>query len=273
MQTLKTLGVLLVLALSFSLPMAQSSTTASGYFYFCPDDDGCFYAEWMSDPLQADAVITDFYLYVGTAPGKSNYYRSSLLSAYDYYCDSPDSLGTLKVLKACDDDDDDDCYCYDEDYGIDDGNPSDCSYYGYEEGVGLPTDGRDVFVRLWFRINGTWSNVNFVRPTFFDCDSIGTTNIFDLTTTCYSQGTSSNTFEWDTGPDFTQFMVFLGSSSAAIPNIGRSSVITTQPNSTASFTKVGGFPTSLGASVFVRIFHRASSSAPWTFTDFTLGDC
>lgn len=270
MQTLKTLGILLILVLSFSLATAQSSSSASGTFDFCPDMTGSFDTEWEVDPVQENAVITDFFLYIGTSPGKSNYYRSLLLGS---------TIGGMITAGPPD------CVCFQNTFGGGDLNPTDDTYYGGEVVLSTPTwalpvDGRDLYIRLWFRINGTWGNVNFVRPAFFLCTppppptfaqsrltSFGAsaTPMLPPTVNSLMPLTASSVFTWLAGvsPTNTRFLLFFGTSVGGA-QYGRSDVLSSL-TFTKTFTAAQIDP--LAPPIFVRFWYRAGNGT-WSFLDY-----
>ncbi len=125
----------------------------------------------------------------------------------------------------------------------------------FETVTGLPTDGSQVFVRLWYRAGGTWQ---FVDSQYTAATS-GTPEI--TTPAPGSVLTGDNvTFEWTAnGAAVAQWWLYVGSSQGAA-DIYNSGSLGTQLNET-----VTGLPTD-GSDVFVRLWYRAGGV--WQFGDF-----
>ena len=134
----------------------------------------------------------------------------------------------------------------------------------FETVTGLPTNGSQVFVRLWYRVAGTWKSMD----TQYTAITSGNPEITTPAAGSVLAG-DTVTFEWTAnGAAVAQWWLYVGSSQAA-RDIYNSGSLGTGLSET-----VTGLPTN-GSGVFVRLWYRIGGT--WQFEDVqytaaTLGD-
>jgi glutamine cyclotransferase len=120
---------------------------------------------------------------------------------------------------------------------------------------GLPTDGRTIYVRLWWFRSGSWQYADFT----FKAASAGPTNP-QITKPLPGSilGGSTELFEWSPGTSVTGYFLFVGSSPGG-DDIYR------QHQGTSLSATVSGLPTD-GRTIYLRLWFFRSS---WQYADFT----
>jgi hypothetical protein len=125
------------------------------------------------------------------------------------------------------------------------------------EGVGgLPSNGETVYVRFYWYINGTWSNVDYTYKAY------GAPTPAALTMPAPSSqlsGTSVN-FTWTPGNTATLFQLFVGTT-----GVGSHDVYNSGPVKVDS-EGVSGLPSN-GETVYVRLYWLIGST--WSTADYT----
>jgi photosystem II stability/assembly factor-like uncharacterized protein len=120
---------------------------------------------------------------------------------------------------------------------------------------GLPTDGRRLFVRLWYRVAGVWKYVDAQYTALTAAPPEITAPVPGSVLTG-----DTETFEWrDNGTAVAQWWLYVGSAK------GDRDIYNSGSLGTAVFETVTGLPTD-GRRVFVRLWYRGSGT--WRFRDF-----
>ena len=121
--------------------------------------------------------------------------------------------------------------------------------------TGLPTDGRTLYVRLWYRIGGLWQ---------FTDEQYTAANLVALTVTNPVPGStlssSSTTFQWTAhNPSVTKWWLYIGS------DVGARDIFNSGDLGTNTSQLVTGLPTD-GRTLYVRLWYQ--SSGIWQVADF-----
>ena len=124
---------------------------------------------------------------------------------------------------------------------------------------GLPTDGRSVHVRLFYKVQGSWQNDDFVYTA-----AINSSGGSEPTITSPAPGStlpgSVVTFQWTAnGTPVTEWWMYLGTSA------GSRDLLSSGSLGTRTSLTVIGLPTD-GGTVYVRLFHKVQGS--WQNDDF-----
>ena len=121
---------------------------------------------------------------------------------------------------------------------------------------GIPTDGRTLYVRLWWAIAGTWQYTDYT----YTASGSGVVN--PAMTSPVSGSTlasSSATFQWNGGTGVSDYVLYVGSSFDAYDIIEKDAGLSTSAT-------VTGIPTD-GRTLYVRLWW--DTSVGWQFTDYT----
>ena len=122
--------------------------------------------------------------------------------------------------------------------------------------TGLPTDGRTLFVRLFFKISGSWQEADYQ----FTAASTSGTPALTSPTPGSTLASDSQTFAWAAnGEPVTEWWLYVGSS------LGTADLHFSGSLGTQLSTTVTGLPTD-GSTLFVRLFFRISGS--WQEADY-----
>jgi len=130
--------------------------------------------------------------------------------------------------------------------------------------IGLPTDGSQVHVRLWFRTAGGWQSVD----SQYTAAAAGIPEIISPTPGSVLQA-SSATFGWTAnGAQVAGYWLYIGS------NVGTSDWYNSGSLGTRTSDAVAGLPTD-GSQIHVRLWHFINGgwqSADFQYTALTRGD-
>ena len=122
---------------------------------------------------------------------------------------------------------------------------------------GLPTDGRPLHVRLWYRTVGDWQFVDFPYTAF--AAARGSPEVVSPSSGSVLPGPAV-IFEWaDNGAQVTDWWIYVGSSQ------GSHGLYDSGPLGTAMSRTVSGLPTD-GSDIHVRLWYRVGSG--WRSADF-----
>lgn len=134
--------------------------------------------------------------------------------------------------------------------------------YGASQGTGLsrtvtgiPTDGRTIYVRLWFIINGAWSSIDYLYRTGAG-GNLPAQITAPLPTSTF--GSSSVTFTWNSGTGVSQYWLYLGNS------LGASDLLSTNTGTSQS-VNVSGLPTD-GRAIYLRLW--SNIGGVWYYIDY-----
>jgi len=137
--------------------------------------------------------------------------------------------------------------------------------YGQSQGTnrsvtvsGLPTDGRNLYVRLWSQISGSWQ---FNDYTYTAAGTAVTNTKASITspTPGSKLAGASVTFAWNAGSGVSQYWLYVGTSAGGNDLYGQS-------QGTNRSATVSGLPTD-GRNLYVRLWSQISGS--WQFNDYT----
>ncbi|MDH3602444.1 MAG: tyrosinase family protein [Candidatus Tectomicrobia bacterium] len=121
--------------------------------------------------------------------------------------------------------------------------------------TGLPTDGRQLFARLWYRISGSWQFSDFPYTAM----TSGTPTILNPPPGATLSG-ATVPFQWTAnGSPVAQWWLYVGSTQ------GASDLYNSGSLGTSLSEVVTGLPTD-GRQLFARLWYRISGS--WQFSDF-----
>jgi astacin len=122
--------------------------------------------------------------------------------------------------------------------------------------AGLPTDGSQIYARLWYRIEGEWQFADFV----YTAAVVGTPALTSPEPGSVLPG-ASVTFRWTAnGIPATEWWLYVGTNRGDL-DLYNSGSLGTSLSATAT-----GLPTG-GSQIFVRLWHRVSGD--WYATDVT----
>jgi hypothetical protein len=120
---------------------------------------------------------------------------------------------------------------------------------------GLPTDGRTIYVRLWYLTGGTWLFSDYLYTASGSAQEPRMTAPAPGATIA----SASQTFGWSAGTGFSQYWVYVGSSVGGYDLYNKS----TGTNLSAA---VSNLPTD-GRTLYVRLWFLSGTT--WLFNDFT----
>ena len=119
----------------------------------------------------------------------------------------------------------------------------------------IPTNGVNLYVTLWSRINGNW------QPAYYTFTEAGAPAQASMLTptpgTTLPSGIVS--FTWTAGSGPTQYELWLGTTGAGSGDLYNSGQLTT------TSTSVSGLPTT-GATIYARLYSRINGN--WQYTDY-----
>jgi hypothetical protein len=118
----------------------------------------------------------------------------------------------------------------------------------------LPTHGATIYVRLSYRINGTWQSTDYTYT-----ESPSAPAVLTSPTPGSVLGTTNVVFSWTPGAGVTVYDLYLGTTAGSANLYNSASVTTTS-------VTVPTLP-SKGATVYVRLWYRINGT--WQFTDYT----
>ena len=125
---------------------------------------------------------------------------------------------------------------------------------------GIPINGNPVYVRLWWKIAGTYSNTDYTYQTQKD----------DSTPALVSPSADSTLlnstvpFQWSAGSGVDEFFLGVGTSQAAIANAPWGNIFADSVG-TKTYQWVRGIPLT-GNPVFVRLWWKNGET--WFFADY-----
>jgi hypothetical protein len=120
--------------------------------------------------------------------------------------------------------------------------------------TGIPTNGVNLYVRLYYGLNGAWPHTDYVVT------EAGTSIAPSLTSpTPGSTLSSATNFTWNPGAGSTAFMLKVGTTGTGSTNIYSGSA------SPANSVQVTGLPAS--GTIYVRLYYQMNGS--YSFRDYT----
>jgi hypothetical protein len=119
----------------------------------------------------------------------------------------------------------------------------------------LPSIGAAVYVRLSYKINGTWQNSDY---TYTESPSVAP--VLTSPTPGSVIGTSNVVFSWTPGAGVTAYDLYIGNTGVGSSNLYNSAGVTT------TSVPVPALP-SLGATLYVRLSYRINGT--WQNSDYT----
>ena len=119
----------------------------------------------------------------------------------------------------------------------------------------VPSIGAAVYVRLSYKINGTWQNSDY---TYTESPSVAP--VLTSPTPGSVIGTSNVVFSWTPGAGVTAYDLYLGTTGVGSANLYNSTGVTT------TSVTVPTLP-SLGATVYARLYYQIKGV--WQFSDYT----
>lgn len=120
----------------------------------------------------------------------------------------------------------------------------------------LPSNGSQLYVRLYSRIGGAWTYVDYK----YQAKTSGAVPAVMLSPSPGSAlGGAAVSFEWDAGSSISEYWLHVGSSPGGTD-------LHNQSTGSATSTTVSGLPTN-GSDVYVRLWSRYGAST-WLFNDF-----
>ena len=126
---------------------------------------------------------------------------------------------------------------------------------------GIPLTGNPVFVRLWWKIETTWSFTDYTYQT----QGGGSTPAMLSPPPGSTLTTSTVTFQWSAGSAVVKYYLGVGTSQAAVASSPWGDIFA-QSTGTNTSAGVSGIPLT-GNPVFVRLWWKIGTT--WSFTDYT----
>jgi hypothetical protein len=128
---------------------------------------------------------------------------------------------------------------------------------------GLPTDGSQVYVTLWYYTSGSWLSVDAQYTAY--SGGTGTPAITSPAPGSTLTG-SSVTFSWSAnGTSLSEWWMYVGSS------VGANNIYDSGSLGTSTSKTVSGLPTN-GSTVYVRLYYKVGSSWPYVDAQYTAYD-
>ena len=132
--------------------------------------------------------------------------------------------------------------------------------------TGIPTDGRTIYVRLWYKEGGTWQWADFQYTAF---TSVGTPPTVTAPVSGATLSGATETFTWaDNGTAVTDWGLVVGST------LGGYDVLDTGPLGSAGVLSyaVTGIPTD-GRTIYVRLWYKEGGTWQWADFQYTAVGC
>jgi len=123
---------------------------------------------------------------------------------------------------------------------------------------GLPTDGRTLYIRLWYRSSAGWTYADHQCVASSTTQSSTSSVAITSPTSGSTLSGSTQTFSWSSSTSILQYWLYVGSTQ------GRGNLYNSNSLETATSCSVSGLPTD-GRTVYARLWYRNSSG--WNFVD------